>query len=164
MAKARLSEFSYSVSAKSVRGLGTENVSIKRARELAGTEFGAYFSPDEGKRWIELDGLPTIAVRDIDIQRRENDLVLGTFGRGFWVLDDYSPLRRADRATRVTRTPNGAMCRSTAARSARRRYDRRLAWADWDCKSCAHWISHQCGIAPGAALWTQPGFRTSSTE
>ena len=66
---------------------------------FAGTEFGAYFSPDEGKRWIELDGLPTIAVRDIDIQRRENDLVLGTFGRGFWVLDDYSPLRRADRAT-----------------------------------------------------------------
>src|SRR5688572_31502047 len=66
---------------------------------FAGTEFGAYFSPDDGKRWIELDGLPTIAVRDIDIQRRENDLVLGTFGRGFWVLDDYSPLRRADKAT-----------------------------------------------------------------
>jgi photosystem II stability/assembly factor-like uncharacterized protein len=69
---------------------------------FAGTEFGAFFSPDEGKRWIELDGLPTIAVRDLDIQRRENDLVLGTFGRGFWVLDDYSPLRRADRATLET--------------------------------------------------------------
>ena len=38
-------------------------------------------------------GLPTIAVRDIAIQRRENDLVLGTFGRGFYVFDDYSALR-----------------------------------------------------------------------
>ncbi len=44
--------------------------------------------------WIRLKGgLPTIAVRDIDIQRRENDLVLATFGRGFYILDDYSPLR-----------------------------------------------------------------------
>jgi photosystem II stability/assembly factor-like uncharacterized protein len=66
---------------------------------FAGTEFGAFWSPDAGKRWIELDSLPTIAVRDVEIQRREDDLVLGTFGRGFWVLDDYSPLRRADRST-----------------------------------------------------------------
>ncbi len=48
-------------------------------------------------RWIRLKaGLPTIAVRDIDIQRRENDLVLATFGRGFYILDDYSPLRMLD--------------------------------------------------------------------
>ncbi len=59
-----------------------------------GTEFSFYFSNDGGKRWTKLaSGLPTIAVRDIAIQRRENDLVLGTFGRGFYVLDDYSPLR-----------------------------------------------------------------------
>jgi photosystem II stability/assembly factor-like uncharacterized protein len=60
---------------------------------FAGTEFGAFFSPDGGNRWIEFKGLPTIAVRDLAIQRRENDLVFGTFGRGFWVLDDYSTLR-----------------------------------------------------------------------
>jgi len=61
---------------------------------FAGTEYGVYFSINEGKKWIQLKGdLPTIAVRDIDIQRRENDLVLGTFGRGFYVLDNYSPLR-----------------------------------------------------------------------
>ena len=60
---------------------------------FTGTEYGVYFSINEGKKWIQLKGeLPTIAVRDIDIQRRENDLVLGTFGRGFYVLDDYSPL------------------------------------------------------------------------
>lgn len=61
---------------------------------FAGTEFAAYFSVDGGKRWIKLSGLPTIAVRDLAIQRRENDLVLATFGRGFYVLDDYTPLRR----------------------------------------------------------------------
>ncbi|MDC1534889.1 glycosyl hydrolase, partial [Flavobacteriaceae bacterium] len=61
---------------------------------FCGTEFGLFFSPNSGERWKALDnGLPTIAVRDIAIQERENDLVLGTFGRGFYVLDDYSSLR-----------------------------------------------------------------------
>jgi len=60
---------------------------------FAGTEFGAYFSNDGGKTWTKLSGLPTIAVYDLDIQKRENDLVAATFGRGFYVLDDYSPLR-----------------------------------------------------------------------
>ncbi len=59
-----------------------------------GTEFGVYVSNDGGASWIKLTGgLPTIAVKDIAIQRRDNALVLGTFGRGFYVLDDYSPLR-----------------------------------------------------------------------
>ncbi len=61
---------------------------------FAGTEFGVYFSPDRGGRWIRMkSGLPTIAVRDLDIQEREGDLVLGTFGRSFYVLDDYQALR-----------------------------------------------------------------------
>ena len=65
---------------------------------FAGTEFGLFFTRDGGKKWIELEGgLPTIAVRDLEVQRRENDLVLATFGRGFFVLDDYSPLRHASR-------------------------------------------------------------------
>ncbi len=61
---------------------------------FVGTEFGLYFTVDEGGSWVRLKGgLPTIAVRDLDIQRRENDLALGTFGRGFYILDDYTPLR-----------------------------------------------------------------------
>jgi photosystem II stability/assembly factor-like uncharacterized protein len=61
---------------------------------FTGTEFSCFFSPDGGAYWKKMArGLPTIAVRDMAIQRRENDLVLGTFGRGFYVLDDYSPLR-----------------------------------------------------------------------
>ena len=63
---------------------------------FVGTEFGVFFTRDGGEQWIKLKGgLPTIAVRDIDIQERESDLVLGTFGRGIYVLDDYSPLRSA---------------------------------------------------------------------
>jgi photosystem II stability/assembly factor-like uncharacterized protein len=62
---------------------------------FAGTEFGVYFTKDGGEHWMEVGGLPTIAVRDLAIQERENDLVLATFGRGFWVLDDYTPLRHA---------------------------------------------------------------------
>lgn len=59
-----------------------------------GTEFSFFVSFDGGASWTEFKkGLPTIAVRDIAIQERENDLVLATFGRGFYVLDDYTPLR-----------------------------------------------------------------------
>jgi photosystem II stability/assembly factor-like uncharacterized protein len=61
---------------------------------FAGTEFGLFATLDGGRHWKKLgSGLPTAAVRDLDIQKRESDLVLATFGRGFYVLDDYSPLR-----------------------------------------------------------------------
>jgi len=61
---------------------------------FAGTEFGFYFSIDGGEAWTKLgSGMPTIAVRDMTIQEQKNDLVLATFGRGFYILDDYSPLR-----------------------------------------------------------------------
>ena len=59
-----------------------------------GTEFGLFFSVNGGKDWVELEGgIPTISTRDVKIQRRENDLVAGTFGRGIYILDDYAPLR-----------------------------------------------------------------------
>ncbi|MBZ5637284.1 MAG: glycosyl hydrolase [Acidobacteriia bacterium] len=63
---------------------------------FAGTEFGVFFTTDGGKRWVQLKGgIPTIAVRDLAIQKRDGDLVVATFGRGFYVLDDISPLRAA---------------------------------------------------------------------
>ncbi|MFQ5641040.1 MAG: glycosyl hydrolase, partial [bacterium] len=62
---------------------------------FAGTEFGVFFTIDEGNKWIQLKkGIPTIAVRDLEIQRRENDLVAASFGRSFYILDDYTPLRQ----------------------------------------------------------------------
>jgi photosystem II stability/assembly factor-like uncharacterized protein len=61
---------------------------------FAGTEFGAFVTVDGGDHWVQVEsGIPTIAVRDLAIQRRENDLVAATFGRSFYVLDDYTPLR-----------------------------------------------------------------------
>lgn len=67
---------------------------VRRDLIFAGTEFGIYFTIDGGKKWVQLNaGIPTIAVRDMVIQERENDLVLATFGRGFYILDDYTALR-----------------------------------------------------------------------
>ena len=61
---------------------------------FVGTEFGLFFTQDGGRSWHPLKkNFPTIAVRDLEIQRRENDLVVGTFGRGIYILDDYSALR-----------------------------------------------------------------------
>ena len=59
-----------------------------------GTEYGLFVSQNGGKSWSQMKGnFPTISVRDLEIQRRENDLVVGTFGRGIYILDDYTPLR-----------------------------------------------------------------------
>jgi len=61
---------------------------------FCGTEFGFYVSVDKGKYWVELSsGLPDIAVRDIALQKKENDIAIATFGRSFYVLDDFSALR-----------------------------------------------------------------------
>ena len=63
---------------------------------FAGTEFGLYFTNIGGEKWMKLNiGLPTIMVRDLAIQKQMDDLVIGTFGRSIYVLDDYSPLRIA---------------------------------------------------------------------
>ena len=60
---------------------------------FAGTQFGLYATVDGGKEWMKfMNGLPTTTVMDMEIQRRENDLVVSAFGRGVYILDDYSPL------------------------------------------------------------------------
>jgi photosystem II stability/assembly factor-like uncharacterized protein len=61
---------------------------------FVGTEFALYFTIDGGKKWSRLkSGLPTIAVKDLAIQKQMDDLAVGTFGRGIYILDDFSPLR-----------------------------------------------------------------------
>ncbi|REK04837.1 MAG: glycosyl hydrolase [Bacteroidetes bacterium] len=71
---------------------------VKSDLLFAGTEFGVFCSVDGGQSWNQLkSGLPVISVRDLAIQKRESDLVLGTFGRGIYILDDYSPLRHITR-------------------------------------------------------------------
>ena len=66
---------------------------VKQNLLFAATEFGVYTSLNGGKSWQKLPGTPTISFRDLTIQKRENDLVAASFGRGFYVLDDYSALR-----------------------------------------------------------------------
>jgi photosystem II stability/assembly factor-like uncharacterized protein len=63
------------------------------------TEFGIWFSIDAGSNWVQFKGgLPVISFRDLAIQQRENDLVAASFGRGFYILDDYSVLRHVSSA------------------------------------------------------------------
>lgn len=61
-----------------------------------GTEFGLWVSPDGGKQWAQYKGhqFPCVAVRDIVVQPRESDLIVATHGRGIWIVDDISPLRK----------------------------------------------------------------------
>ncbi len=67
---------------------------VKPGLLFAGTEFGLFFTIDGGKAWIQMKGgMPPIAIRDLAIQKREIDLVAASFGRGFFILDDYTPLR-----------------------------------------------------------------------
>ncbi|MFL6261175.1 MAG: WD40/YVTN/BNR-like repeat-containing protein [Thermoanaerobaculia bacterium] len=63
-----------------------------------GTEFGLYVSVDGGGRWARFTGrLPKVAVRDIAIHSRDGDLILATHGRGVYVVDDLTPLRKLTR-------------------------------------------------------------------
>ena len=67
---------------------------------FAGLEFGVYFTVDGGSHWVQLNGgIPTSQARDLTIQRRDKDLIVGTFGRGAYILDDYTALRDITAAT-----------------------------------------------------------------
>jgi photosystem II stability/assembly factor-like uncharacterized protein len=61
-----------------------------------GTEFGLWISLDGGKHWVQYKGgdFPAVAVRDVVVHPRESDLVLATHGRGIWIVDDITPLRK----------------------------------------------------------------------
>ncbi len=68
---------------------------VKQELLFVATEFGIWYSIDGGTKWMQFkNGLPVISFRDLAIQKRENDLVAASFGRGFYILDDYSPLRQ----------------------------------------------------------------------
>src|SRR5204862_350177 len=66
-----------------------------------GTEFGLWISVDGGTQWSRYKGgdFPSVAVRDLAIQPRDNDLVIATHGRGIWIIDDITPLRALTQST-----------------------------------------------------------------
>jgi photosystem II stability/assembly factor-like uncharacterized protein len=63
---------------------------------FVGTEFGLWISSNRGAEWAQFKpgNFPAVAVRDIALQSRDNDLVLATHGRGIWIIDDITSLRR----------------------------------------------------------------------
>ncbi|MEM8894012.1 MAG: hypothetical protein AAGC88_05505, partial [Bacteroidota bacterium] len=73
--------------------LSFEQDPIESDLYFAGTEFGLYVSFDAGENWNKWSNLPTMPIQDLVIQQREHDLVIGTFGRSFWIIDDIRPLR-----------------------------------------------------------------------
>ncbi|HVE82584.1 MAG TPA: hypothetical protein VND93_07040 [Myxococcales bacterium] len=68
---------------------------VQRSLLYCGTEFGLWISTDGGQKWNEFKGgnFPAVAVRDLAFQARDGDLVIGTHGRGIWIIDDLTPLR-----------------------------------------------------------------------
>ena len=91
---------SFSRIASSAQGIRGYAHTLKQDPEKSnllylGTEFGLWISIDAGKRWAEFkaNDFPAVAVRDMDFQTREHDLVLATHGRGIWIIDDLTPLR-----------------------------------------------------------------------
>jgi photosystem II stability/assembly factor-like uncharacterized protein len=86
-------------------GLGDKNLVWRIVQDhvdkdlmFLATEFGVYLTVNGGESWTEMNGgIPTISFRDLAVQRRENDLVAASFGRGFYILDDYSALRSVDK-------------------------------------------------------------------
>ncbi len=69
---------------------------VNKSLLFLGTEFGAFFSLDGGASWSSLLlNMPTVAFHDLLIQHRDGDLLAATHGRGIWILDDISALRKA---------------------------------------------------------------------
>lgn len=101
---------------------------IKPNLLFLGTEFGLYVSIDGGKAWAQFKGnrFPAVAVRDIAIQPRENELVLATHGRGIWIIDDITPLRA------LTPELLGQEAAFVAARPVQQRIQGNGGWANGD--------------------------------
>ena len=136
---------------------------------FAGTETTVYVSFDNGDHWQSLrQNLPSTSIRDLAIHtdNHMNDLVIGTYGRGFWILDDITPLRQiAANAQAISSSPaylfkpedghprayqqqlgSAILCRSTRMRPIR------LMARSWIITS-----SHQAQRADSAAGLRRPG-------
>src|SRR5262249_38811967 len=89
--------------AQSVRGYAhvIKEDALRSSLLFLGTEFGLWVSVDTGASWAEFKGnrFPSVAVRDLQVHRRDGDLVIATHGRGIWIVDDLTPLRSVTPAT-----------------------------------------------------------------
>ena len=93
----------------------------------AGTEFGLFVSIDRGESWSRMRAnLPTVPIYSIALHPRDNDLILGTFGRGVWILDDLGPVQQAAEAL----TQTTYLFDSRPARQFNPAHDRWWMWGD----------------------------------
>lgn len=76
---------------------------VDRNLLFIGTEFSVYASKDGGTHWFKIGGLPIIKVMDLAIHKREHDLIIGTFGRGIYIIDDITALRATTTETLAKR-------------------------------------------------------------
>ena len=108
-----------------------------------GTEFGLWISIDGGGNWAQFkgDNFPSVAVRDISLQERDNDLVLATHGRGIWIIDDISSLRSFDQSALT------AEAKFLSSRATQQRIGGVGGWSDGDGKFVGQ-------NAPGGAVIT----------
>lgn len=92
---------------------------------FAGTDVGLYVSLNHGNSWFKWsEGLPSVQIRDMKIQKQFDDLVLGTFGRSFWILDDIKFLRKlADEGIEILDRPFYAVETSPVYLTSNRSYD-----------------------------------------
>jgi len=89
-----------------------------------GTDVGLYISFDKGKKWKKWDkGFPSVQIRDMAIQEDFDDLVLGTFGRAFWVLDDLELLRNLSKDNKVLEEELAILSAHPGYHLERRSYD-----------------------------------------
>jgi photosystem II stability/assembly factor-like uncharacterized protein len=97
---------------------------------FVGTELGLFISVDGGASWAEFrpKDFPAVAVRDIAVQARDNDIILGTHGRGIWIIDDISPLRGLDASTLA------ATVKLLPGRPTQQRLQGNGGWSDGDGK------------------------------
>ena len=113
--------------AKGIRGYAhvIKEDLVQKNLLFVGTEFGLFISIDGGKAWAPFKGsrFPAVAVRDLAIHPRENDLILGTHGRGIWIIDDITPLRA------LTADLLGQEALFVASRPVQQRIDANGGWA-----------------------------------
>ena len=115
---------------KGVRGYAhtIKEDTVKKDLLFLGTEFGLWISLDGGGKWAQFHGgeFPNVAVREVQIHPRDNDLVIATHGRGIWIVDDITPLRAMS---------DDVLQKATAflpSRDVQQRMQARGGWAEGD--------------------------------
>jgi len=153
---------------KNIEGFCLSVVQDPEVPELLflGTDQGLYFSLDLGENWTawprvadgKPGGLPVMPVQDMKIHPRDGDLVLGTFGRGIWIMDNLAPLRELARNKKLTEQSFKLFQPQPAYLAAWRSYDGPRFSAD------AFYEAPTKGTGAQVPVWVKPGAAPKSDK